>query len=199
MKKLIVIIILTIGTFGYGQNKLNKKWYSNLDLELIMHKKVEYSYSYFNTNLNERGSSTENLNGKKAAFGLTYSFNYMVFKKLSLGVLTGYKSYKSPDLAMLELGGIVKYFFVNTNNVFTYVSLTSEISLNKNQFNSGTNARIGIGVPIVREDKFNININLFKEQNFLRLNGADPLFGYNQEKPSGLIYNSWGLSAGIKF
>lgn len=123
----------------------------------------------------------------------------MVFKKLSLGLSTGYKNYNNPDLSMLELGGITKYFFVDSNNVFAFVSITNEISLNKSQFKSGTNARIGIGLPILRKDKFNINLNLFKEQNFLRLDGAEPLFNFDQEKLSGLIYKSWGLSAGIKF
>lgn len=199
MKKLIVIIVLSISSFGYTQSKSDKKWYSNADLDLIMHKKVEYSFGYFDTDENSRIGSTEDLNVKKPAFGLTYSFNYMVFKKWSIGVLTGYKSYKEPDLSMLELGGIVKYFFVDTNNVYVYASLTNEFSLNKNQFKTGRNARIGLGYPVAKSDKFIININIFKEQNYLGLDGLPPYIGLNQEKPSTLVYNSWGISAGIKF
>jgi hypothetical protein len=199
MKKIIIIFVLFTGFSVNAQNELDRKWYSNVDVELIMHNKIEYNYGYFDADYNSKVSSSENLNVRKAAFGLTYSLNYMVFKKLSLGLSTGYKNYNNPDLSMLELGGITKYFFVDSNNVFAFVSITNEISLNKSQFKSGTNARIGIGLPILRKDKFNINLNLFKEQNFLRLDGAEPLFNFDQEKPSGLIYKSWGLSAGIKF
>jgi hypothetical protein len=199
MKKIIIIFVLFTGFSVNAQNELDRKWYSNVDVELIMHNKIEYNYGYFDADYNSKVSSSENLNVRKAAFGLTYSLNYMVFKKLSLGLSTGYKNYNNPDLSMLELGGITKYFFVDSNNVFAFVSITNEISLNKSQFKSGTNARIGIGLPILRKDKFNINLNLFKEQNFLRLDGAEPLFNFDQEKLSGLIYKSWGLSAGIKF
>ncbi len=192
-------MVLSISSLGYTQNISDKKWYSNADLELITHKKVEYSFNYFDTDRNSRLSETINVSAKKPAFGLAYSFNYMVFKKWSIGLLTGYKSYKEPDLSMLELGGTIKYFFVNTNNIYTYISVTNAFSLNNNEFSGGGDTRIGIGVPIVRVDKLNININIFKEQNFLRLKGVEPLIGLSQESPGTLIYNSWGISAGVKF
>jgi hypothetical protein len=199
MKKLIILILLSICSFGYAQDKVVKKWYSNADFELIFHNKAEYSYSYIGFDNQKYTIWDEELNAKSPAFGITYSYNYMVFKKISLGVLTGYKSYSKPDFSIIELGGVLKYFFVDTNNVFIYSSLSNEISLNKDHFKSGTNARIGIGFPLVRERKFNINLNLFAEQNFLRLNGAQPLFNYNKEKPGDVVYKSYGVSAGIKF
>ncbi|WP_264554165.1 hypothetical protein [Flavobacterium sp. N2038] len=199
MKKLAVLILTFISLYGYGQDKSCEKWYSNIEFDVIIHKKATYSYSYIDNSNEKHVIWDEELNNKKIAFGLTYSYNYMLFKKMSIGVLTGYKKYNQPDFSILELGGIMKFFFVDTNNVFLYGLVTSEISTNKNQFKSGTNARIGIGVPIIKRDKFNISLNLFKEQQLLRLDGAESLFNYEQEKPGDIIFKSYGLSTGIKF
>lgn len=196
MEKKILFVCIFICSFGNAQIK---KWYSNADLELIMHKKVTYSYNYVDTDGQKHYVGDEELNVKNPAFGLTYSFNYMLLRKLSIGVLGGYKNYNEPDFSMLELGGIAKFFFVDTNNVYIYGSLASEFSLDKKQFKSGTNARIGLGVPIIKRDEFIISLNLFAEQQFLRLDDAKPIFNYYQEKPSDIIYKSYGLSAGIKF
>ncbi len=196
MRKQLFILFILIYSIGNAQIK---KWYSNTDLELITHKKVMYSYNYIDANGQKHSVWDEELNGKSPALGLTYSFNYMLFKKLSIGVLGGYKNYKKPDFSMLELGGIVKFFFVDADNVYLYGSLTNEFTTNKNKFKNGTNSRIGLGVPIIKKDEFIISLNFFAEQQFLRLDGAQGLFHYYQERPSNVIYKSYGLSAGIKF
>jgi len=199
MKKLIIIVLLISSLSGYSQDKDIKKWYSNVDVDLVIHNKTLYSYSYIGVDNQKFTIWDEELNTKTAALGISYSYNYLVFKKLSVGFLNGFKKYSDPDFKIFEIGGVVKYFFVGSNNVYVYTSLSSEISLNKSQFKSGTNARIGIGFPILRAKKFNVNLNVFTEQNFLRLDGAQSLFGYNQEKPGDVIYKSSGISAGIKF
>ena len=199
MKKLLLLFCVIIYTFGYSQEPKIKRWYSTADLDLIMHKKIEYGYSYFNTDLNHRVSGEEEINAKKVAFGFRYSFNYMFSRKWSIGVLTGYKSFKRPDFSMVEIGGILKYYFVDTDNVFVYTSLSNQISLNKNQLKSGSIARIGLGVPVLKKEKFNLNLNVFKEQNFFRLNENYALFGLEQERALDIVYRSWGISLGVKF
>ncbi|MFW0738173.1 hypothetical protein [Flavobacterium sp. T12S277] len=199
MKKIIILIITLINSIGYTQDIPLKKWYSDTQFDLIIHKRAKYSYSYLGADTEKHTVWDEQLNVKKPAIGFTYTYNYMLFKKLSIGILTGYKNYTSPDFSILELGGILKFFFVDTKNIYTYASLSNQFSLNKNQFRNGTNARIGIGLPIIKGDSFSLSINLFKEQQFLRLDDAKPLFNYNHETPGDLIYSSYGLSAGIKF
>lgn len=196
MKKIIVLLCIFNYSFGNAQDK---KWYSNADLELIIHKKVTYSYNYVDADGQKHSVWDEELNTKSPAFRLTYSFNYMLVRKLSIGVLGGYKNYNEPDFSMLELGGIAKFFFVDSNNIYMYGSISSEFSLDKKQFKSGTNARIGLGVPIIKRDGFILSLNLFAEQQFLRLDDAKPIFNSYQENPSDIIYKSYGLSAGVKF
>ena len=199
MKRQVLLICIFISSFGYGQNKKVTKWYSNAEIDVIIHNKTKYSYSYFGTDNTKHIIWDEDLNVKKPAIGLTYSYNYMLFKKLSIGLISGYKKYNQPDFSMAEIGGVVKFFFVDTDNVFVYCSLTNEISLNKEQFKSGTNARLGIGVPVIKRNKFNVAINLFTEQHFLRLEGADPILNYQQEKYRDLLFKSSCISNGIKF
>lgn len=86
------------------------------------------------------------------SYGLLYSINYNVFKKLSLGLITGFQSHNNPDFSMLKLGGSVKYFFVDSNNVYTYIDLANDFSLNKNQFKNGGNFRLGIGFPVMKRE-----------------------------------------------
>jgi hypothetical protein len=199
MKKILVVLFVFLTTLGYSQSESQKKWYSNADLELLIHSNVKYSFNYFDIDQNSNVSSTQELREKKSALGLTYNLNYMVFKKLSLGILTSYKKYNQPDLSIIELGGVARYFFVDRNNVYTYVSVANAFSLDKKQFSSGGNARIGFGLPIVKGEKLNVNVNIFKEQNFLRRKNGDPYIGLSQERPGTLIYNSWGISAGVAF
>jgi hypothetical protein len=40
MKKITIIFVLFTGFSVNAQNELDRKWYSNVDLELIMHNKI---------------------------------------------------------------------------------------------------------------------------------------------------------------
>ena len=97
---------------------------------------------------------------------------------------------------MLKLGGSINYFFVDNNNIYAYLNITNNFTLDKTQFKTGTNVRIGIGFPIMKREKFNLNVNLFYETNDLILEGTKPLF--NSEIPDNIIFRSYGLGLGIK-
>lgn len=204
MKKIIFILVLNgISYFSYSQ-KMDKdrKWYFTADAESIVHNKVEYDYrGGYDSNLNYVSGKTVYLNPTPMAFGLTGTINYKIFNRFSLGLATGLKRYNKPNFSMVELGVILKYFFSEDFGLYAYGSLTSESSLIKNQFNSGTNARFGMGIPIVRNESYDINLSFFKEQNFLRLDESRLLIGdIANEKPSTLIYRgSYGMGIGISF
>ena len=197
MKKLFIIAIVLTYSFSYSQGKEIKKWHSTIDVEFINPNKVEYSYGYFDPNYNAIIGGQDNIENSKASFGMLYSINYNVFKKLSLGAITGYQYQNRPDFAMLKLGGSIKYFFVDNNNVYVYLDIANNFSLNKDQFKNGNNVRIGIGFPVMKRDKFNLNINVFYETNNLNLEDAKPLF--DTEIPDNIIFRSYGISLGIKF
>lgn len=197
MKKTILLLIVFVWFSGYSQDKLFKKWYSTADLEFIVPNKLEYDYGKYNLDYNAYVGYSDNIKGYGVSYGALYSINYHIFNKWSFGVITGFQFQRSPDYAMYKLGGRLKYFFVDANNVYAYIEDSNNFSLNKNQFKSGNNTRLGIGFPIMKRDKFNMNLNVFWEQNFLRLQGSKPLF--TDERPKTSVFKSYGISLGIKF
>lgn len=197
MKKLLFLTFVLLYSFSYSQDKQTKKWHSTIDAEIIVPNKLEYSYSYYSPTYDGFVGGTDEIKGYGISYGLLYSINYNVFKKLSLGLITGFQSHNSPDFDMLKLGGSAKYFFVDNNNVYTYINLANDFSLNKNQFKNGGNFRLGIGFPVMKRENFNLNVNVFWEQNFLRMEDAEPLF--DNENPKTAIFKSYGVSLGVKF
>ncbi|SHG28569.1 hypothetical protein SAMN05444483_10816 [Salegentibacter echinorum] len=167
-----------------------KKWYSTAEIEGIIPYEARYDYGIEN-----RGRSVD-LN-KDLSLGLLYTFNYMVFNKLSLGVVGGFQAHFNPNFNMPKIGGTIRYFFVDQNNVYVYLHDAVDISLDKSQFDYGNNFRFGLGFPVLKREGFNINTNLFFEQNYLSLNGSDPII--IDEDPGNIFYKSLGLSLGIKF
>jgi hypothetical protein len=197
MKKTVIALAIFIYCSGYSQDKKPNKWYSTADLEFIVPHKLEYDYSTFSTDYNAYVGTSSNIKGFGTSFGLSYSINYQIFYKLSFGIVTGLQNQRNPDYGMYKLGARLRYFFVDSNNVYVYLEDSNIFSLNKNQFKSGNNTRLGIGFPVLKRQKINLNINVFGEQNFLRLQGSKPLF--TDEKPKTSVFKSYGISLGIKF
>jgi hypothetical protein len=170
--------------------KDQKKWYSTIEIEGISPYGARYDYGIEN-----RGQSVE-LN-KDLSLGILYTFNYMIFNKLSLGIVGGFQSHFNPNFYMPKIGGTIRYFFVDQDNVYVYLHDAVNISLDKSQFDYGNNFRFGLGFPILKRETFNINTNFFFEQNYLHLDGSDPIIV--DEDPGNIYYKSLGLSIGIKF
>ncbi len=193
MKKLLPLILFCLlPIFGSAQETTKPhKWYSTADLELAIPTKVRYDYSVDN-----RGSDTEL--DTKIGLGAQYTLNYLLFKKFSVGALAGYTQQFQPDFSMLRFGGIIKFFFVDPQNVYIYLQEAGNVSLDNSQFKGGNNLRAGLGFPILKRESFNINTNVFFEQNYLDLHGADALL-FRTEKPADIYFNSLGISLGVKF
>ena len=193
--KIVIIIFLLIYSNVFCQEKI-KKLYSSIDIEFINPNKVEYYYGLYSPEYKAIIGGQNKIENTGSSFGISYSIHYNVFKKLSLGAITGFQNQNNPDFRMLKLGGSINYFFVDNNNIYAYLNITNNFTLDKTQFKTGTNVRIGIGFPIMKREKFNLNVNLFYETNDLILEGTKPLF--NSEIPDNIIFRSYGLGLGIK-
>jgi hypothetical protein len=193
--KIVIIIVLLIYSNVFCQEKI-KKLYSSIDIEFINPNKVEYYYGLYSPEYKAIIGGQNKIENTGSSFGISYSIHYNVFKKLSLGAITGFQNQNNPDFRMLKLGGSINYFFVDNNNIYAYLNITNNFTLDKTQFKTGTNVRIGIGFPIMKREKFNLNVNLFYETNYLILEGTKPLF--NSEIPDNIIFRSYGLGLGIK-
>ena len=194
MKKQIFIVFLTLCC---GLIYSQEKWVASIELDFIFPNKKDYFYNdsenkIFDTEIEDSGFLLN-------SFGLQGNYNYFLFKKLSIGILGGFQVQSKLDYSMLKLGGILRYYFVDRENVFIYLQDANNFTLNKEKFKSGNNFRLGLGVPFIKRSNFNIIGNLFFEQNYFRLDGSEPLLGLLDERPRSLTVKSYGISLGVKF
>ncbi len=134
-----------------------------------------------------------------SSFGLQGNYNYFLFKKLSLGILGGFQTETQQNFTMFKLGGILRYYFVDRDNVYVYLQNANNFSLDTNRFKSGNNLRLGLGLPIMKRELYSLTSNLFFEQNYFKLDNAKPLLGFSGERPRSLTVQSIGVSLGVKF
>ncbi|MBU2950378.1 hypothetical protein KO493_06690 [Tamlana agarivorans] len=99
---------------------------------------------------------------------------------------------------MLRLGGNLKFYFVDDDNVFAYLRYARNITVDKDKFSNGNNLRLGIGFPFLKRDDFNLNLNVFGDINHFDLEDTDPLV-FGNEDPVSIFFRSYGISVGIKF
>ncbi|WP_242202429.1 hypothetical protein [Aestuariivivens insulae] len=188
MNKLFLILVLSfLFTNGHAQ----QKWFSSIDLDFIVPSKSEYNYSFNNV-------GTEINLDSKSGFAFQYTLNYLLSNKLSIGGLTGIQYQNGADFFMYKIGGNVKYYFVDSNNVYVFLQYAGNLTVNKAKFKKGNNLRIGIGFPFMKREKFNLNLNTFYEINHFDLSGSKPLV-FGNETPESIFFRSYGISLGIKF
>jgi hypothetical protein len=189
MNKFFLITVALL--FFYINGHAQDKWFSTAELDFIVPSKTEYGYSANN-------AYTEINLASKTSFALNYSINYLLFKKFSAGLLTGIQQQSGAKFFMYKLGSNIKYYFVDSDNVYTYLQYAHNFTVDKDKFNFGDNVRIGIGIPVMRRDAFNLNLNIFYDINSFDLSGSNPLV-FDNVKPSSIYFRSYGISLGMKF
>lgn len=183
-------------TVKSSKNKLDRVWFSTGELEFIVSSDVEYNYGALDNNGNLVSGNSSKIT-KKVSYGALYSINYPVLNKLTLGAVGGFQYQIQPKIASLKIGGILRYHFVDYENVNIYTLTAYNISL-KDYIKSGmANVRFGLFFPIKKWDAFNLNLNLFWDYNFYRVK-KPILFGVN-EKPGDLTFRAYGISLGVRF
>lgn len=193
MKQFFIILFLLIYGLGYSQNK----WETSLELDFVFPNKKDYFYNDSNNKIID--AELKNDGFLLSSFGIQGNYNYYLFKKLSIGVLGGFQTQSKPDYSMLKLGGILRYHFVDIDSVYIYIQDANNFTLNKSRFKSGNNLRLGLGFPFIKKEGFNITGNLFFEQNYFKLDNAEPLLNLTDERPRSLTVKSFGISLGLKF
>lgn len=188
------VIAIKISIAQEGRNE--PKWYSTASFDFVFVDKLEYNYGLGNTGIED---DIEDKEFKLKSFAAQYSYHYALFNKLSIGAITGLQTLTDPNILMLKLGGVLKLYFVDRDNVYAYLQGTPLISLNKDQFKKGFGGRIGMGLPVYRHDNFKIAARVFGELNKFDLKGAKPIYENGLEEPLDLTMRSWGISFEIQF
>lgn len=168
-----------------------EKWFSNVEIDFIIPRKIEYNYSFNNV-------GTEINLDPKAAFGLQYSINYKLLDKLSIGGLGGIQYQNGADFFMYKIGSNIKYYFVDDDNIYAYLQYSGNFTVDRNKFKKGNNLRAGLGIPFMKRDNLNLYLNAFYDINHFDLSDSKPLI-FGNETPESLFFRSLGLGLGVKF
>ncbi|MCZ2845347.1 MAG: hypothetical protein O2U61_02445 [Candidatus Bathyarchaeota archaeon] len=179
-----------------SQDKLEKRWFSNVEVEFGVNNEVRYDYSLYDNNGKPlRGSSTELEN--RVSYGILYNLNYPILNKLSIGAVGGFQHQVQQNISALKIGGILRYHFVNYESVNINLMTAYNISLSDNIDSEMGNVRLGLQFPIARTDTFNWNLNVFGDYNYYIYN--EPILNENNERPDNILFRSYGVSLGIQF
>jgi hypothetical protein len=179
-----------------SQDQLEKRWFSNIEVEFGVNNEVRYDYSLYDNNGKPLGGSSAELENK-ASYGILYNINYPILNKLSIGAVGGFQHQVQQNISALKLGGILRYHFVNYESVNINLMTAYNIALSDNIESEMANVRLGLQFPIARTDTFNWNLNVFGDYNYYIYN--EPILNENNERPDNILFRSYGVSLGIQF
>jgi hypothetical protein len=193
--KNIIIILFIVFTVNFIQAQ--EKWMRTAQVDFIFPHTREYTYDPLNSGISvvELESSGFLLN----SFGIQADYNYFIFKKLSIGLVSGFQMQTKPNYSVIKLGGVLRYFFTDQQGGFLYLQAANNFSLNKDQFRTGASVRAGLAFPILQKEDYQLNLGLLTEFTQLQLEGSIPLLGIPNENPKYLSFRSFGLSVGFIF
>ncbi len=178
------------------QSQLEKKWFSNIEIEFGINHEVRYDYALYDNNdvlISGVSSDLEN----KTSYGILYNINYPIFDKLSIGAVGGFQYQSQLKISALKLGGILRYHFINYESVNINLMTAYNIALSNNIDSEMGNVRLGLQFPIKRSDVFILNLNIFSDYNFYGY--TKKVFNETNERPGNIIFRSYGFSLGIQF
>jgi hypothetical protein len=214
MKKIIFTLLFLTTYYSYSQSpsdlltagraisqntnpdKLAKRWFSNVEVEFGVNYEVRYDYSTYDNNDNLIGGASTELDNE-ASYGILYSLNYPIFNKLTLGAVGGIQHQVQQEITALKLGGILRYHFVNYESVNINLMTAYNVALSDNIDSEMANVRLGLQFPVAKTDDFNLNLNVFGDYNYYIYN--EPILNEINEKPSNILFRSYGISLGIQF
>lgn len=180
-----------------SQDKLSKRWFSNIELEFGVNNEVEYRYSLYDNNDNLISGRSAELD-KKVSYGILYSINYPLFNKLTIGAIGGFQHQRQQKISALKFGGILRYHFINYESVNINLMTAYNLALSDNISSDMANVRLGLQFPISKTDDFNLNLNVFWDYDYY-VASKPIMLEDNNEKPNHIIFRSYGVSLGMQF
>lgn len=214
MKKIIITLCLLFAYTAQSQNPLDllnagnaiakdtnpnplkKRWFSNVDISFAVANSIEYNYKSRDENGNINFGSQEELTNK-VGYDILYSYSYPIFKKFTLGAVGGFQYQVQQSISALKTGLIMRYHFVDYENVNLNFMLAGNIALDDKIDSNFANLRLGLQFPIATIDGYVLNLNVFGDFNDFIYNESI-LEGVNDD-PTSIIYRSYGFSLGIQF
>jgi len=195
MKRIVIISILILTNININaQDKTNLQ----IEIDVVAPQTKSYFYNDLN-NVIYTSDIKKGEEGFNAVYGLKVAYDYKLFNKLSVGVLSGFHNDNKQSFSHVRLGGAIKYLFIGDYGYDIYLQLANNFSLNKSKFKSGVNIKLGASYLVYKVENMNYTFSLFWEQNYYNVEGANKLIGFYDEIPRSLTVHSYGIGLGISF
>ncbi|PCJ98821.1 MAG: hypothetical protein COA50_00860 [Flavobacteriaceae bacterium] len=135
-----------------GFTQAQEKWISSAQIDFVFPNNATYSYDnsenhFFKEDFFYNGFLLR-------SFAIQADYNYLLFKKFSIGVLGGFQTQTKPSYVFLKFGGVLKYYFVNKNEIYVYMHAANNFTINNDKFRNGANARFGFAFPFLKKKEF---------------------------------------------
>lgn len=192
MFSLLLLFLIHISLFSQS------RWFSSSDLSLVFPNQMRYLFTD-DANRSVFVDLPVGTGSMLKSFSAEYSYNYLLLNKVSIGVTGGFQTYTRFDYQFIKLGGIIRYYFVDTENVFTYVQYARDISINRSTSNGGHDFKLGLEFPVLRRERFNINAKIYNQTDILNIEHTSPILNYVDEEPIQMKIKSLGIGVGVRF
>jgi len=167
-----------------------KKTYIDIGLDFSGPQSKSY---FFNDSENAIYNEEIEETGLLLYYGINASYEYFLLNKWSVGILAGINTDSQQKFSHLRLGGILKYYYITEKKHHFFLSVANNKSLNKNKYTDGTNLKLGMAFPFYSFDNKTFILDLFWEQNYYKMDGANKLLNLPDELPRSLTVKSLGL------
>lgn len=183
MKKLLFgMLLLCVGTL-FAQDK-RTYFHTEVDMIIPNDKKVVYSYSGGEVNLDER-----------IMWGASLTYNYNLFRKFSIGALGGLNHLSNPSITSLKFGGSFRYTFITEYQANVFLQIAGYIPLNSKFATEFGEVRFGLGMPVARFNDMTMTLGMYVMASHYDVTKS--LFW--GENPDTLRYKGVGFSLGLRF
>ena len=185
-KSIITSLFVFLPLFIFAQDSY-KRWNSFADLNFIIPGDIEYHLEKSPLPIYLDHSFT---------YGLNYSYEYSLFRKFSIGGVTGVTLLAEPTLPTLKYGLIFRFTFVQEYKANIYFHTAGYLPLNNRTRADFGELRLGLNFPISRGEKYSLTAGIFLTAVSNQL--AKPLMESTKD-PDRVRYNGTGFSVGLRF
>lgn len=149
MKKVLIGIFFLCAGILFSQDK-RTYFHAEMDMIIPNDKKVVYSFSEGEINLDER-----------IMWGTSFTYNYKLFRKLSVGALGGLNYLSYPKVTSLKYGGSLRYIFSTDYQTNVFLQLMGYIPLNSKYSTESVEVRFGLGMPVARINDLTMTLGMY--------------------------------------
>ena len=186
MKNIVFFLFLLLAVSVSAQD-MSKRWNSFVDIDFIIPGRIEY---------HTKGSILSRKLDHSFTYGLNYSYEYSLLRKLSIGGVTGISFLAKPTIPSLKYGGILRFTFVEAYKANIYFQVAGYLPLNNRSRSDFGEMRLGLNFPISKGDNYNLTAGVYltKISNSIK----ERLLEIPAD-PDRIRYNGIGFSIGVRF